>query len=179
MSAVSSNDPRIKCRLRYDELAEECRSNGLEASEIDATLALSTRIKDGSAWLKSRAFKPTGVALGCPLPDRLCQEALQRLAVQVDMKLRYLRKINKPAFAAVPPDSYHITLANYDHFDLRDNGGPVSRLRPSHKSIIEKLIATEEYGHLRFRLSGVVLTRQGRLMIRGHAETLTEPRIIQ
>ncbi len=163
-------DPIERCQARYAEVESECRQKGLDRIEIEKSLASCVRYAHGRAWLKARAYRPTGVALGCPLPDLAYQEVLWKLCEHTDQRLRLLTGINRPSFAIVPPDCFHVTLVNYDHFGMKADNASVRHFRSSQKPAVETIMAEQQCGPVTLKCNGLLLSPHGRLMVCGFAQ---------
>jgi len=160
----SEKDPDIICRTRYRTIARECRRHGLAQDQIKKSLyELSQQVGD-RYYLKDTAYKPTGVALGCPLPDANVARQLWRIAQLFERYLKLLCPDDEKTFAFVPSDSYHITLANRSHFETTTAITPITE---EEKEISRQAIARVGQGTIKVHLHGLILTRTGRLIIPG------------
>lgn len=117
-------------------------------------------------WVRDAACRPTGVALGCPLPDPRAARRWWRLARLVDGYLTALQPGGGPAFAYVPPALYHTTLLNYTHFDE----GAAEAIHPLSREVWQELVRAVDAlqpGPITLECQGVILTHSGRLLVTG------------
>jgi hypothetical protein len=114
---------------------------------------------------------PTGVALGCPLADRVATRHLRRIAQLCELRLGSLCPVAGPHFAYVPPACYHVTLLNSTHFDVAPatNGRDPARFGETELAALRSLMSTLSGGPLHLQLHGLVLTPEGRVIARGYA----------
>jgi len=169
MVPIESIDPVKRSWSVYDDIAEEYALWGLDPNEIARSIADCTRYSSGHAWLKTRAYKPTGVAIGCPLPDAEIQIELNGICQRMDQRLRSIVGTIRPTFAMVPADWFHITLVNFDHFDSKEVGAPIRRLSASQFKMVRQVVSETACGPVEIELDGLVLNRGGRLLVKGHA----------
>jgi hypothetical protein len=157
------------CRRRYGELARECRRDGMNSAEIEQSRRDLTRKTAAGWWLKVRAYAPTGIALGNPLPHRMLTRLLQSICTSADCRLRDLTGINGPTLALVPSDNYHVTIVNKRHFD-EPTAGSYRRLTPKEALVVQHVLRTHWGQPLRIVFRGLILTRSGRLIVPGYPE---------
>lgn len=156
-------DPDAVCRALYRTIARECRRYGLAQDQIQKSLELIQQI-GGRYYLKEIAYKPTGIALGCPLPDPRVTRKLWRITQLVEGYLKSLCPGNEKTFAFVPPDSYHITLVNRSHFEVTPTVAPMTE---EEKERAQQILAQIGQGAIIVHLNGLILTRTGRLIVPG------------
>src|ERR1035437_3163876 len=113
-----------RCRSIYRKIARDCRRHGLDHREIFQSVTELSETIGFTTFVRSRAYQPTGVALGCPLPDPQVARLLWRLAKLMDARLKLLFGGPGPHFAFVPAASYHITVWNRSYYKQ----GPVTML---------------------------------------------------
>jgi hypothetical protein len=165
MSAPSSESRADgACRARYALLERQCRTQGLQQAEVERSKFQLTRVVHNAYFLKSEAYTPTGVALGCPLPDRNVSRRLWRLSRLVERRLAALCTDQQPTFAFVPPDSYHVTLVNKSHFDFTD----IALLTQNERERVQTLIRQVCADPIVTDFRGFVLTAHGRLIACGY-----------
>ncbi|MFX1250791.1 MAG: hypothetical protein ACFFCZ_04170 [Promethearchaeota archaeon] len=148
---------------RYKTLLDEINSYGLKKEAIERSKRELCKIVDGTAYLKDLAYKPTGVALGCPFPDNYFRDQLWGISKLIE---EYLMKINpekEPSFAFVPPNWYHITIMNLTHFD-RDSS--IKSINKEQKRDIQTVVERQR-NPISIQFNGMILTSQGRLIVRG------------
>lgn len=155
--------PDAVCRARYLFLARECRRQGLDPSEVERSARELSYAIDMMYYLKSAAYKPTGVALGCPLPDKRVAKRLWRLSRLADKCLTALCRGRRKRFAFVPPDWYHVTLVNRSHFEFTE----IISMTEDEREDARKVIAQISGGLIVLHLNGLVLTAGGRLIVPG------------
>lgn len=112
--------------------------------------------------MREEAYKPTGLALGCPLPKSSQVELFSRLACLADSKLKQYFSSEQPSFAYVPADWYHITIANRTHYE----SSAVSCLDEDEKQAVKALISELNLQEFRVIASGLILTSYGRLFVK-------------
>jgi len=152
------------CRDRYRFLQTEIRQQGLDLVQLARSTTELSQSIDGRRFLKPSAFAPTGVALGCPLPDPSVTERLWQLAGSVDAQIQELVEQPGPTLAYVPPDHYHITLVNRTHFELSQT---ITSMGQAEKAAVRDLLVQGNWGRIEVRFSGLILTHWGRLIVPG------------
>ncbi len=164
----SRDEPDALCRLAYRQIDRECRRQGLDAAKIEESRGRLSRRVGATCVLHERAYEPTGVALGCPLPDRHLVRRLRRVARLFARLLAEGVASEEPVFAFVPPDRYHVTIVNNRHFDTDTTSEMTGEdwfLSPEKRAVAER--AAGRPGTIRLQLHGLVLTRSGRLLACG------------
>ncbi len=167
------------CRKCYDDWARSCRHHGLDEEKLSESRDdLSEKI-----WfVRKRAYRPTGVALGCPLPEPDIQKLFCRIATDIARRVQQLYPGDEPAMSYVPREWYHTTLVNYSHYgedepEAADNANGQARetsaQRPWRmpKVLLPKVIDIIRgcgFGEVTVRLRGLFLTRQGTVLVRGY-----------
>ncbi len=150
------------CRREYIRLAREMRRKGLSQDAIETCRTTLVDLQDDRWFLKPIAFRPTGLALGCPLPNRRAQKIFYRAAQLVEKWLRGGGDAGLPVFAYVPPDAYHITVVNRSHYDFNE----VVPLTADEKSVFETAVAQLQVKQVSLVTSGLFLTCTGRLFVK-------------
>lgn len=161
-------DPDALCRKRYRFLNAECKTRGLRSREVERSLGeLNVRV-GGTRYLVEAAYKPTGVALGCPLPDGRFARRLWRFSRLAEKFLLELCG-RGPTFAFVPPEWYHTTLVNCAHFDVSGNDPALGGGLLSEEAWRTAREVTSEVarGALAVEFGGLILTSAGRLIVPG------------
>lgn len=157
------------CREVYKAIRHECIERGLDPDAIRRNNANDMRVASGRCLVKVRAYKPTGVALGSPVPRSQYQHALLKLAEAAEKKITEITA-SKRALAYVPETYYHVTLVNRDHFDHRLDGSAVTRLGLRELRRITGVIQDMCLESVTVKFKGWQLTRSGRLLVTGFPE---------
>jgi hypothetical protein len=159
-----------RCRTAYRLIASQCKRRGLDTEEIERSRKELNSQVDFTCQLSEIAYKPTGMALGCPIPDRSFTRRLWRISRLVEEYLAKHSVDEKPSFAFVPPLWYHITVANRTHFDFnaadlmaRHDHVLSQEERRSAQAVVSQIAA----GPLLVQFSGLILTSSGRLLVPG------------
>jgi hypothetical protein len=132
-------------------------------SDVSDSLKLCHFGEKGLMFLNEIACKPTGVALGCPLPVKPLAKKLFRIAQIIERYISGLIGL-KQALAFVPKELYHITIANYTHFEQNTNVVDISRAEYDKIINSVKNIKSNSFEMI---LNGLILTTNGRLIVRG------------
>ncbi len=164
MKLTRTKDPDVICRARYTYLVRECFSKGLSKEDIRNSAKKLSQSSGEMSFLLSKAYKPTGIALGCRLPQKSDEKRLWLLSRMVDEYASKLNKQSKSSFAFVPPESYHITLVNRSHFEHTNIAMITVREKEKATDIIQKSCNKP----IVVRLSGLILTYRGRLIAIGY-----------
>jgi len=162
MNDKPANRQLALCRKEYIRLAREVRQKGLSQDAIDACQTTLAENRDGQWFLKPTAFLPTGVALGCPLPQMQIQKLFYRATQLIEEWMCCQYEAGTPVFAYVPPQAYHITIVNRSHYEFN----AVVPLTSDEKMNIERTIAGLHLGQVSVVTSGVFLTHTGRLFVK-------------
>lgn len=167
MTASRAISPALaRCCEDYVARKQECDDFGLDPDAIARNAANDMRVSQGRCWVKVRAYKPTGVALGCPLPSREFQQHLLESITVAGTRLKALCGMTRTV-AHVPERFFHVTVVNRDHFDHRDDGSVVRCLSPREHRHIEAVIRGLGIRRIRIHFKGWQLTRSGRFMVLG------------
>lgn len=143
------------------KIANELYHNGLDLRAIQKTSNNLINILPTQCLLREEAYKPTGIALGCPLPESK-QFELFALSHLVDARLREYSSSEQPSFAYVPADSYHITIANRTHYE----SSVVSYLNGEELEAVKALIHKLHLQTIRVIAAGLILTYSGHLLVK-------------
>jgi len=159
------------CRARYSFLSRQSRRNGPESSEVQHSKRELVALLDDMWYLKKRAYKPTGVALGCPLPNASASRLLWRASKLVSDYLDELCSVPRPTFGFVRPEFYHVTLLNRTHFEFPE-AAPLhseSEIFTNEQKVLAQKVISEVIGNdaIGLHINGLILTAQGRLIARG------------
>lgn len=156
--------PDAVCRRRYMVLSQECRRKGLDVDKIENSRKNLSFSFNGVWYLKNEAYKPTGIALGCPLPDDQITELLWRVSRLFDRCLSFLTCSAREKFAFVPRECYHITIVNWSHFKIDQH---VIDMPVDKKEDVQKIIARLNKVPIVLHLNGLILTTDGSLIVPG------------
>jgi hypothetical protein len=155
---------------KLSELASEFHHDGVPADSARRSRLEDSRASGSRLLLRVHAFKPTGVALGCPLPDVGVQRQFSALCDRAEEKLGRITGVTGPTISRVPADAYHVTLVNRTHFDLESDKRNVHPLSQREKEQVERIVREQGSGPVVLRYRGLIATRSGRLMVPAYAE---------
>ncbi|HEX3525879.1 MAG TPA: hypothetical protein VH988_02330 [Thermoanaerobaculia bacterium] len=158
-------DPDTACRTRYRRLVSRCRRLGLDPVAVARSTHQLSHANGSHRELDESAFKPTGIALGCPLPDARVGRRLWRAARWVERRLAAQSPHGDAVFAHVPPDWYHITLVNRAHYRM-DN--VVSPMTPEEVEQARTIVSRHSRGPIAVCIRGLILERSGGLFAPGY-----------
>jgi hypothetical protein len=150
------------CREEYILLARELSHKGLSDAAVEDCRARLAEQSDGRWYVKTLAYKPTGVALGSPLPNHRVQSDFHRAACQVERWMHSIGDPSAPSFAHVPPDFYHITVLNRSHYDVNE----VVPMTAGEGQAVEVSLRALSPGTITVLASGLQLSRSGRVFVR-------------
>lgn len=156
--------PDAVCRRRYMVLSQECRRKGLDVGKIENRRRNFSHSLNGVWYLKSEAYKPTGIALGYPLPDEQIIELLWRMSRLFNRCLSFLTCSEGEGFAFVPRECYHITIVNWSHFKVDEH---IIDMPVDKKEEALRIIAHLGIGPIAVHLNGLILTADGSLIVPG------------
>jgi hypothetical protein len=145
-------------------IAREFRKKGLITDRRLHSARELCENRNGRTYLKVIAYRPTGIALGCPLPDKRFARRIWRISRLIEEFLAELAPNAEKTFAHVPPEYYHITLLNRTHFE---SDRLVTSLTAAEKSSVTRLLDSMRHGPVIIHLNQLILTNGGRLMIPG------------
>lgn len=137
---------------------------GLDSSKVHDSKFKYSVTRGTESEVTVDAYRPTGVAIGYPLPSVQTTRRLFRFAKLVERKLS--RMGEGPFFAFVPPTAYHITLYNRSHFDR----GSVFDITRDEQRRTAQVIAATHIGRITIDLNGFLLSSDGRLLVRGYPQ---------
>ena len=150
------------CRKEYIRLEREVKQQGISLEAVETCQKTLVNFQNGRWFLKPIAFLPTGVALGCPLPEKRTQKLFYRVAELTEKWFQSTGDVTFPSFAYVPPQSYHITIVNRSHYEFND----VVPLTGDEKRTFEKAILKLNIRKISVVTQGLFLTHTGRLFIK-------------
>ena len=163
MSPFSPADPRHGALEKMREMTVEFERDGIPSENARRSLVNDSRVMDGRFFLRVHAFKPTGVALGYPLPSRRLEATFSALCDNAEEILQRICGNCGPVLSRVPPEAYHITLVNRTHFD--DGRSKVRPMTRAEKAQAERIVCEQECGSIAVRYRGLLATKSGRLMV--------------
>jgi hypothetical protein len=150
------------CREEYTRMAREVAHNGLSQKWVEDCRDRLAEKRDGRWYVKPLAYRPTGVALGCPLPDHLTQNMFFRAAGWIERWMQAIGDPNAPPFAHVPAEAYHITVLNRSHYDVNE----VISMTREEGQAVEASIRALGLGTITVLACGLQITHTGRVFIR-------------
>jgi hypothetical protein len=160
--AAQMNTAVATCRAEYFRLQQELYRNGLDATAIQVTCDSLSLYKDGRWLLKPKAFEPTGLALGYPLPQRQQTMLLSRLTCLVDNWLQEQTESAHSLITYVPPTGYHITVLNRSHYEFSDISFLAEEEHQRIANVVEQLHLTA----VGVISCGIIVTASGRLFVK-------------
>jgi 2'-5' RNA ligase len=158
MSALAEH-----CRRCYDELSAECTAHGIDAGEAEKSLLRLSTDEGAGRRLLPLAYLPTGLALGCPLPEKDLTRQLRDAAERVASSAPRLAG-GGLALAFVPPEAYHVTVISLSSFE---SDSSLQFLTAELAAGIARLLTRTPRRDIAIDLDGYVLTAKGRLLVRG------------
>jgi hypothetical protein len=159
------SDPALLSLAMLEEFAAEFKRDAVSLKSVRRSLMEDSRKVGQHLILKTHAYKPTGVALGCPLPYPDAQSQFSSLCDRTEEFLRRLCNVRGPVLVRVPPLCYHITLVNRTHFDTRQDKRQVRCLSLSEKRQVEQIIRDQDCGSVTVQYRGLLTSRGGRLLV--------------
>lgn len=148
----------------YKKITSDLKKSGFNCDELKRSINILSYNDGGKYFLKEIAYKPTGIALGCPLPNIFSSE-LENITEKIENKLIETFEMCDNAIAYVPKKSYHITVLNRSHFDHDNTIIPLSHVT---KNNAAKIIRNTNINPIKIHFNGIVLTRSGRLLVTGY-----------
>jgi hypothetical protein len=161
LSAGLPTDPDKECRKIYRQIARNTWRSGVDERKVAESMERYCFQEGAHYYLKPEASRPTGLALGHPLPDARVAKRLWLLCKAVEHRLAELGAW--PTFAFVPASRYHITILNRSHFD----NGVVFDLNQKEFEEAEGVIVRASTGPISVDIDGLLLSSDGRLLARG------------
>ena len=155
--------PDARLRNRYIFYHSQLRRTGMNAKKVDEARARLTEPRDSIDWVHPKAHRPTGAALGVPVPDRGVTRKLWRITRLIGGFVLSLDTGVSPAFAYVPQDFYHVTLVNHTHHENKDIA--VHPINADEYQHLVSVVQSLNIGPLTLHLQGLVLTTWGRLCV--------------
>jgi hypothetical protein len=162
MNSKLGNHQLLICRNEYIRLARQVEQKGISQNEIEICKTTLVELRDSQWLLKPIAFLPTGVALGCPLPQIQVQKLFHRITRLIERWLQGEDDPNLPVFAYVPPQSYHITIVNRSHYEYNE----IVPLTLDEQKSIQQAVSRLQIGMISVVAGGLFLTHTGRLFVK-------------
>jgi hypothetical protein len=159
---MNKNNDEI-CRKQYNLLDREFRQLGFITDDVRKNFELCYHSVN-KYYISEMACKPTGIALGCPLPDQEFTEQLLIVAEKANYDIINLYNNNDKSFAFVPPDSYHTTIVNRTHFETDST---VITMTEEEREKVRVIIRQSCIVEINVHFKGLIMTRSGRLIIPG------------
>ena len=163
-AAPSARTGDDRGRAFYRRTANRCRRSGLCESAIGHAAASLCEPSRGRWLVTEAAYRPTGVALGSPLPDVRTTRHLWRVANHVERTLKALVPAAERWFAYVPADWYHMTVVNRTHYRVSSTIRSLTREEFREAEALTRRIVP---GPITIILSGLILSQQGVLLVPG------------
>lgn len=146
------------CRALYGQIEAATRERGLDAEQIRLSANRYCERRAGRDFVTQDAYRPTGAALGCPLPDDGVTGRLSLVAEELERFLRKTRPEARAWFAFVPSDGYHVTVVSRGHYDTSEVVSLDASMRRHLANVVEKCPS------ITLDLEGIAVTRQGRVL---------------
>src|SRR2546427_9219456 len=108
LSRVAATDPSELCRRVYLRIHQRTWRTGMDERKVSESRDKYSVAFGSELHVKVEASKPTGVALGHPLPDKNVSRRLWRLSKLIEHRFGMLGE--RPALALVPASFYHVTV---------------------------------------------------------------------
>jgi len=148
----------------YRKITDKLKKSGFDCDQLKRSMNELSCSVDGTCFLKEVAYKPTGLALGCPLPKILSSQ-IKMVAENIENRLIDTFELCNNAIAYIPETSYHITVLNRSHFD---DDSKIVFLEEALKNKAEEIIKKMSIGSIEIHISGILLTQSGRLLVSGY-----------
>jgi len=151
-----------QCRLYFQNVERTIRKHGIDGPWVDKISSHFCHFSNDRHYLKDTAFKPTGIALGCPLPNIRFSRRLWRIAQLVENTIAKIINQEEKVFAYVPADWYHITLLNRTHFE---ESKEINSLTVEEQKETAGIIQNTLTAPIVLNINGLLLTRNGALIV--------------
>jgi hypothetical protein len=161
------SDPGLCCAQEYRKLRSAFQSGGIIESEVRRSAVELSCLRSGHMELVPEAFLPTGIALGCPLPDAGLTEQIWQLTCEFGSNIQAMVCCNEDAIAIVPKEHYHVTIVNSRHFDVDDKKEVVG-ISSEQMQMAERAMRKLECQEIRIMFCGLIFTAKGRLIVPGY-----------
>ena len=148
------------CRALYEQIEAATNECGLDAEQVGLSADRYRERRAGRDFVTPDAYRPTGAALGCPLPDDGVSRKLSVIAEELERFLRRARPDAPSWFAFVPANSYHVTVVNRGHYDTSEVVSLDASMQRNLAGVVGK------YPSITLDLAGIALTRQGRVIVK-------------
>ena len=161
----------------YPRMSVQKESGGFTSREIEKSARRLVTPHGRFFLLKDLAFKPTGVALGRPLPDDCLADQLWSAAQILDRFLGIIQPSRCRHFGFVPKSWYHVTVVNWTHFD--DSPTVTNMPKRELPVVRDALTAAVQKKEVSVRFAGLLLTKEGRLLVPGYPQDTSVARMRQ
>ena len=151
----------------YRKLRSAFQSGGIIESEVRRSAVELSCLRSGHMELVPEAFLPTGIALGCPLPDAGLTEHIWQLTCEFGNNIQSMLCCSEDAIAVVPKEHYHVTIVNSRHFDVDDKKKIVG-ISSEQMQMAEMAMRKLECQEIRIMFCSLIFTAQGRLIVPGY-----------
>jgi hypothetical protein len=146
------------CRELYERIEAATSECGLDAEQVRLSADRYCERSGGRDFVTQDAYRPTGAALGCPLPDDGVSRKLSLVSEELERFLRRARADARSWFAFVPANSYHVTVVNRGHYDTSEVVSVDAAMRRQLAAVVGRSPS------ITLDLAGIALTRQGRVI---------------
>lgn len=154
---------RVRAQERYAAFEQDLLENG-----VTVDLAAQEQLNQPSTnarLLHPRFYLPTGVALGCPLPDQGLTRELSRIAELAAECCQAESAGTVEVFGFVPSEAYHVTVVSYSHYTTA--GAEVIPFPVTLSCCMESVLSRADTGPITVDFVGPLITSRGGLIIRG------------
>jgi len=150
------------CRKEFIRLSREVSRKGISSAALETCRTTLVEQREKQWYIKSLAYQPTGLALGCPLPNIRDQKLFFHAARLIGKWVQGGDDPACPAFAHVPPESFHITIVNRSHYQFNE----IVSLTVDERNAIQAVVARLNIKRISVVTSGILLTHTGRIFIK-------------
>ena len=171
-----------RCISFYTSLSDGVCKNGLNEKEINSIFLTLTDTTKKIFLLKEQAYHPSGIALGCPLPDKNCTNQFWEISNQINTQLGSFFPGKADCYAFVPREYYHITVLNKSHYHNNKttigpqrsvegriaSAGKFNYLNNKEKEAIKNTLPDCTRIPITIRFNGLILTPGGAVLIPGY-----------
>lgn len=152
------------CRSEYIKMERSLRRLGLDVEAQASVATHFTQLHNGHLRLLPAACQPTGVALGCPLPQVGFGRHLGRIVGLFSRVLRSMGHQGASGVASVPEHLLHVTVVNRTHYRIQD----VQALSAEEFACVRESVRRSEVNTISVIFQGLILTREGSLVVPGY-----------
>ncbi len=156
---------RETCKNFYNFLNRNVRKYGLDKTEIERlSNKYIKKIKDKYS-LSDDVFKPTGLALGVPLPSNIINKNFDHISFVINNYLNKIKSEQKNLFVKVPSEFLHITIVNRTHFAISNK---IQTLTENEYDKLVSIVQENIKFQVAISLNGLILTQTGSIIIAGY-----------